>query len=432
MTALETALVTTVVVALASILGIVAHRSPRFAFVTALCFICLAPVWVGARIGFNGNLFVPATVLVSIAAAVVLLPVRGLRPSPSDALLVLLVLLAASSFITSDPTLALSFLVTPFTYFIGGYVLGRIAAARLGADVVYRAVAILFTTVAALAIIEFVTGFNPFIALRVDGALFQEWGDIQVRGGFARAEGAFGHSIALGSSLALAIPLTLAARFPIGARLGMAGLMLCATVVTFSRIGIICAFLGVLLCALFLGDRLRRRERAAIMIGGGGLALAMLPLVTSVFSEAGEEAVRSGAYRGDLFPLLSQAELVGFSNTVHRAPSGELSFGPFVSIDSQFVLTSLTTGMLALVASCIGLLVAIVLCLRGRAQPATIAIIAQLPAFATVALITQYAVMLWLIVGIAATTQALARPAAVPLPGVTPLPLTALAPSRSA
>jgi hypothetical protein len=227
--------------------------------------------------------------------------------------------------------------------------------------------------------------------------------------------------------------LTLAAKFPFAVRLGMVGLMLCATVFTFSRIGIVCAFLGILLCALFLRERLRARERAAILGGGAVLALSMTPLVTAVFSEAGDEAVNSGAYRGDLFTLLSQAELIGFSDTVHRAPSGNLSFGRFVSIDSQLVLTSLTTGVLALVAAGIAIAVAIVLCLRGRAQPATIAIVAQLPALATVALITQYAVMLWLVVGIAATTQALARTA--PLPWRAPtqfaVPIPAMHSSRS-
>lgn len=431
MSGLEQALVTTMAILLVVIVGVIAHRSPRFAFVATMCILSFAPIWIGARLGFNGNLFLPVAVIASFAAAVVLARVRELRPSPVDALLLFLIVLSASSFITSDPGLALSFLVTPFAYFLGGYAFGRIAAARIGADIVYRTVAILFTVVAVLAIVEFTTGFNPFIGLRVDGSLFQEWGDIQIRGGFARAEAAFGHSIALGSCLALAIPLTLAARFPFWVRLGMVGLMLCATVFTFSRIGIVCAFLGIVLCALFLPDRLRKRERAAILGGGGILGLAMLPLVSSVFSEAGEEAVNSGAYRGDLFTLLSQAQLIGLSDNARRAPSGNITFGRFVSIDSQLVLTSLTTGLLALVAVSVALAVAIVLCLRGKAQPATIALIAQLPAIATVALITQYAVMLWLVVGIAATTQALARPAPLPWRAPMQFALPAMNPSRS-
>lgn len=408
---LEAALGTTLVVILVVMALVIAHRSPRLAFVAALLVLCFVPVWIGGRLGFNGNLFLPAAVLASLAAALVLLPVRSFRPSPVDALLLVLILIAATSFITGDPTLALAFLVTPFTYFLGGYVLGRIATARLGVDIVYRTVAILFTIVAILAIIEFITGFNPFLGLRVDGALYEAWGDIQIRGGYARAEGAFGHSIALGASLALAISLTLAARFPFAVRLGMVGLMLAASILTFSRIGMICAFLGVALSALLPGA-LRRRERATVLVGGAVLALVMAPLVVSVFSEAGEEASNSANYRGDLFSLLSQANLVGFSDSVHRLPSGDLAFGRFVSIDGQLVLTALTSGLLALIAVAIALVGAIILFLRGRAQPATIAIIAQLPALATVALITQYTVVLWLVVGVAATSQALARASA--------------------
>jgi len=409
MIGLEAALGTTLATVLILLALIIAHRSPRLALVAALCMICFVPIWIGARLGFNGNLFLPAAVLASLAAALVLLPVRSFRPSPIDAVLVGLIVLAASSFITSDPVLALSFLVTPFTYFVSGYALGRIATARLGVDVVYRTVAVLFTIVAALAILEFATGVNPFVGLKVDNALFQEWGDIQLRGGLARAETAFGHSIALGASLALAIPLTIAARFPFALRLGMVGLMLAATVLTFSRIGIICAFLGLALSAIFLRDRLRGRERAGILIGGGALAALLLPLVTDVFAVAGTEATNSANYRSDLFSLLSQTNLVGFSDSVHRSPSGKLTFGQFVSIDSQFVLTSVTTGSLALVIVGVALVAAILLLLRRRAEPATIAVIAQIPALATVALITQYAVLLWLVVGIAATSQSLLR-----------------------
>ncbi len=401
-----------------------ARRAPRVAVVLALATVCFVPVWLGVNLGFNGNLFLPAAVLVCLGVAVVLLPVRGFRLSAVDGLLAFLLTLAASSLLTSEPTLAMSFLITPFTYFVAGYALGRIATARLGAEFVYRAIAILFTVVALLVIIEFFSGFNPFIGLHTDSALFAQWGDIQQRGGYARAEGAFGHSIALGSSLALAVPLTLASslRFPL--RLAMTITMLAATVVTFSRIGIICAFLGVLLAAVLLRGQLSTVHRAGLVVGGGVIALAMLPLVTAVFTDAGEEAQASAAYRGDLFPLVSQANLVGFSDVVSRSTDGSLRFGGFRSIDSQLVLTGMTTGLLALVAVAIAVAIAITLCLRRRAEPATIAIVAQLPALATVALITQYSVMLWLVIGIAATTQLAARARVVSFPYLTDPVLT--------
>ena len=49
--------------------------------------------------------------------------------------------------------------------------------------------------------------------------------------------------------------------------------------------------------------------------------------------------------------------------------------------------------------------VAILLVLTGRGSAATIAVVAQIPAFATVALITQYSIFVWFIIGLAVTSQ---------------------------
>ena len=72
----------------------------------------------------------------------------------------------------------------------------------------------IFTIVAVLAILEFVTGTNLFITyLPNTTSLFDIWGTLQPRGGVIRAEGAFGHSIALGASLGIAVSLTLGSSF---------------------------------------------------------------------------------------------------------------------------------------------------------------------------------------------------------------------------
>ena len=410
-------------VVLVALLFIVAHRSARLAVCAALVALCFVPVWIGVGLGFNGNLFLPVATVAALGCGAALLPLRGFRFSIIDGLLVFLVVVAASSLITSDTALALAFLVTPFAYFTGGYALGRLASARLGADFLYRAIAIVFTVVAILAIIEFATGFNPFLLLTSGNSLYFEWGTVQERGGRLRAEGAFGHSIALGASLALAIPLTLASTFRFPVRLAMVIVMATATAFTFSRIGIISAFLGVALCVVLLRERLTLTQRWVLTAGGAVLSLVMLPFVSTVFSEAGEEATGSADYRGDLLPLLDHANLVGFSDLVHHSPTGALSFGNFQSIDSQLIFTGLTTGTLALIAVCIALAAAIVLCLRGRAEPATIAVVAQIPAFATVALITQYSIMIWLVIGIAATTQLARQTVRVPSLSQLPSPI---------
>lgn len=402
---LSQALTATLAAIVAVLLFIVAHRSPRLAVAAAIATIAFVPVWIGVGLGFNGNLFLPLAVVVPLAAALALVPMRDFRLSLVDGLLLFLLVLAASSLLTSDTALALSFLVTPFAYFVGGFALGRLASARVGAEFVYRVIAVVFSVVAVLAIAEFVLRHNAFVDLRVGNSLFDAWGTLQERGGQLRVEGAFGHSIALGASLALAVPITLASTFAFSLRVAMVGAMAIATVLTFSRIGIAGVFIGIALCAVLLKDRLTPKQRGFLVGSAVVLALALLPLVSTVFNEAGDEAGNSADYRGDLVPLLFDANLVGFSDLVHHSATGQLSFGNFQSIDSQLVLTVLSNGMLALLAALAALTVAVVLCLRRRAQPATIAIVAQIPALATVALITQYSVMLWLVIGIAATTQ---------------------------
>src|SRR5690606_22026966 len=116
------------------------------------------------------------------------------RLSVVDALLAFLILVAFSALFTGNAGVALAFLITPFSYFISGYTLSRAASQQIEIEWIYGVIAVIFSVVAVIAIIEFITGWNPFLLLRVDNSLFAEWGELQERGGVLRAEGAFGHS----------------------------------------------------------------------------------------------------------------------------------------------------------------------------------------------------------------------------------------------
>jgi hypothetical protein len=388
---------------------LLARRFPRVAFAGAIAVICFVPIWVGIAIGFNGNLFVPIAAVAALATSAAMLPVSRFQLSPMDGMLGFLLVVAGSALLTGNTTIALSFLITPFTYFVSGYALGRLGASRIPASWVHGAVAVAFTLVAVLAIIEFLAEWNPFIGIKSGNSLFAAWGGLQERGGVFRAEGAFGHSIALSSSLALAIPLTLASNFRFPIRLGMVTLMLVATAFTFSRIGIISALLGLVLSLLFLPKTMTTRMRVLTTSAAVAVAVAIFPIIDTVFAEAGAEAVESAEYRANLLSLMRHMNFIGVSDLVRRSSSGELYFESFQSIDSQLILTGLTNGVLALAGIVAILLAALVLVLRGKATPATIAIVAQIPALTSVALITQYSVFLWVVVGIAATTQAQAH-----------------------
>lgn len=380
----------------------VLRQYPRFALAFALLVLCFVPVWVGIKVGPNGNLFLPMASCVALAVAAAVVRARGFRLSVVDALLAFLILVAFSALFTGNAGVALAFLITPFSYFISGYTLSRAASQQIEIEWIYGVIAVIFSVVAVIAIIEFITGWNPFLLLRVDNSLFAEWGELQERGGVLRAEGAFGHSIALGSCLALATPLTLASRFRFSIRVLMVVIILLATVLTFSRIGIAGAALGLVLSVVFLKDLGTFAMRASIGVATIVVAVLLFPAVSAVFAEAGDEASRSAEYRGDLLTLLDDMNLIGVSDLVRQTSDGRLYFENFESIDSQFILTGLTNGTLALAAIVAALVGAVILVLRGKANAATIAVVAQIPALTSVALITQYSIFLWFVIGLAA------------------------------
>ncbi|SEI02362.1 MULTISPECIES: hypothetical protein [unclassified Leifsonia] len=404
-TALDTTLLGVAGIAVAVAAFIVLRRMPRTAVGVWIAVLCFVPVWIGLSLGFNGNYYLPAVSGMAVLATVVLLPVHGFRFGAMDGLVALLIVFAFASLITANAGIALGFAFSLFTYFIAGYVFGRVAGLRVDPSWIYGAVAIAFTVVSVLVIVEFLAHWNPFVTIRSGNSMYAVWGTIQERGGVARAEGAFGHSIALGSSLAIAIPLTLAARFPLLVRAGMVLLMLSATVLTFSRIGMIGALLGLVLSIVFMRDAISRRARIVLTSAIAIVSALLFPLVATVFDDAGAEATGSANYRGDLLSLLGSMNAVGVAGSAQKNSTGQVYFGNFRSIDSQLILTGLSSGLIALAVVVVALGAGIVLVVTRRATPATIAVVAQIPALATVALITQYSVFLWVAVGLAATTQ---------------------------
>ena len=414
----------TIITALGLVVAIAAYlmlrRSAKLAITVAILALCFVPVWVGVNLGFNGNLYVPLGAVVVGVAALSLLPATDYRLSGVDLVVMFLGALVVFSLFAGNLSVALAFLITALTYFLSGFLLGRLHPSGAPLDWVYGAIAVVFTAVAVLAIIEFATGWNPFVGIVVGNSLFAQWGPIQERGGILRAEGAFGHSIALGSSLAIAIPLAIGSRFSGIVRFSMVVVMLVATVLTFSRTSIIGAGLSVVLCLLFLPGLASLRTRIVMIVTAVVATLAVMPLVQAVFTDAGDEASGSAEYRVDLISLVARMNLVGTSAAVRRSPTGELYFDNFQSIDSQLILTGITAGFLAVIVVMLALAYAVVLVVTRRARVSTIAIVAQIPALATVALITQYSTVLWLAIGLTAADFA-ARASAAKAAEVRPM-----------
>jgi hypothetical protein len=410
------------------------HRAPRAALVGWLIAVCAVPVWVGLTFVVELEPHVAA----SAGLVACLLPgvlagrhaVRG-RVTPADGLLAVFLVAALVGAVAGRSTISdVSQLVVQWT---GAFLAGRIIGHRVPLRWVYGAVAVSLSVVAVVALIEFLTGWNPFVAIPGSGSLYDDWSPIQERGGRARAEAAFGHSIALGASLALAVPLALAARFRSGVRVTMALLLVAASAVTFSRIGLLSAIGGIALSVLFVRSGLSARLRWAVI---GGLTLAgagLSPLIAGTFDAAGAEATDSAGYRVDLLTLIPTLQPFGLADSLYESPIGEQSFGGFRSIDSALLLVGLDYGWVPMVVVVLLLAVGVWCLATGRATAPTIAVVAQIPALATVALITQYSTLLWFVAGLAVFSQAAARdearktpapqsPGMVRTPGGAPFP----------
>jgi hypothetical protein len=300
-----------------------------------------------------------------------------------------------------------------FSSWASAFLLGRLIVHAIEPAWIYGACAVIFSIVAILAIIEYSTSINPFVdLLRFNNSLYEIWGTLQPRGGLLRAEGAFGHSIALGASLAMVIVLTLASSLPIWLRFAMAALMSVAIVLSFSRIGMVTAALGIVLFCIFDHGYLRQTYRVVLLVIAVLASAAALTFISDVFLSAGNEAQGSAEYRSQLLALTTDLAPLGLAPAFNISTTREVSVGSFGSIDNAVLLFGIQYGWLPAIVPLAGLLAAGLLVLRRRATPPTIALVAQIPAFFTVALITQYAAIVWLFAGLAVGTQAMARESA--------------------
>jgi len=385
----------------AALLLLVARRWPIVLAVLYLAVMGLVPIWTGVSI----VVFIQPQVAVALLVLAVALPqVRrlGTRLTAVDLGVALFVLACLLPLLVGRTSLSYLFLAG--VQYLGAYLVGRLLPLLVGEGRLLVVVTAVFAVVAALALVEYATGTNLFQSFPGSASVHGNWEAIQLRGGVARAEGAFGHSIALGASLALALPLVLAAPLPVALRAAAALLLLAAVVVTFSRISLVTACLGALL-SLLMARELPGRLRALLVAGGAAVAAVAVPLVDQVLVAAGDEAADSAAYRGDLVSLIGSIGPLGTSTAFGRAADGSVSFGAFGSIDSALILHGLWFGWASLAVGLVLLAAAAGTVLVRRASAPTIAVVAQLPALATVALITQYASMFWFVAGLAVCAQ---------------------------
>ncbi len=382
-------------------LWILFRGQPRWAVVAWAVALFFTPVYVNVSLQ---GLTLTLLDLVTIAAVVSLWPGTRMRWSIVDTLVVaaLVALVVGLAFGGVPGHLQ----YTVVSWFLP-YLWGRIALARVGAAFVGTCISVAAVAASVLVIVEFLSGRNFFVQLPgVAGAM---WTNLQYRGGLLRAEGAFGHSISLGSSLAIASAFVLACTWRWWVKTGALLLASTAIVMTLSRIGLVGFVLVMVLSVIFLGHYIRAAHRAAAAAILAVLAALALPFISTVFDDAGDEAAGSANYRADLLPLIGEMNLIGVSDARRVLATGEDYFGSFRSIDSALILTGLRHGYLPLLIFIAMLAICVIVVLTGRGSPAAVAVASQIPALATVALITQYSPFLWFVAGVAVSSYSVDR-----------------------
>ncbi|RXZ71953.1 hypothetical protein [Agromyces albus] len=388
----------------------VARAAPRLVVVgwAAACFF--VPIWVGVQAGVYFSVLTGVT-LIALAAW----STTNLSLSSIDILVVGFVGLVVTAYLFRGATWG-HVLIVLFGWFLP-YLWGRVVLARVEPGWLYSCIAVVATGAAVLAVIEFMTGFNPFVGIVMPNGAWQTWHELQPRGGFVRVEGAFGHSIAFASSLAMSSVFVIVTRWPVWVRLACLTLVVTAVGMSFSRIGLIGLAITLALAVLVLGRWLSRAMRLSVTILLIVAAVFALPMIMEVFSAAGEEAGGSAQYRSDLVALIGELHALGIAASWTVLPTGETYYGSFQSIDSELVLTGLRFGYLPLLVLIAAIVAGVVSVASGRATPAAVAVAAQVPAFAAVALITQYGFLVWFLAGVAVTSYSRDRTGLAVLPG---------------
>ena len=232
----------------------------------------------------------------------------------------------------------------------------------------------------------------------------------QIRGGLLRVEGAFGHSIALGGSARHVrgfVAVACAGRHGSGARSWSSSASPPCS--RFSRLGLIGFALTVAARVLFLGRYVDRALRIALLaILGDRARLALPVLLRGVRRGRRGGGGQCRIPRSTCCPLIDSMVVLGISPSREVLATGEDYWGGFRSIDSALILIGLRFGLL-----CLAIVVLLLVHPAGRrscavrGSPASVALVAQIPAFATVALITQYAVFVWFTAGLAVASYTL-------------------------
>lgn len=372
---------------------------PRLAFVSWVLSLVMVPTWISFEVF---SLTIPVNCIVAAIAVVATISQAGVKFSRFDAYFAaflgvcLTVVLLSGSSAASWVQILLRWCI-PF-------VAARVLVSATGTRFAVNVIAAVLGLVGGLAVLELLLTWHPFVGWVSSSPEFDIWHTIQIRNGVDRSEWAFGHSIALGGTLALSVPFILRSSYHGPLKIALLTSVSGGILTTASRGALIAAVFTAAICLICATkNRIARIFTLAFMMSVILLASSSLvPVLQAWLSGTSGEERGSFQHRNDLY---STAQLKWFG------PSSIYDGGKSSSLDSAILQIGLGFGWIALALVLLPLALSAVRIITGRASTAEMAIIGQIPLFTSVALITQYASMVFLVVGMAVQTYLAAEAA---------------------
>lgn len=398
--------------------GIAAISSPIAAALVAVPLLLLLgfhrPTW-GIGLWLVATIFTPSWTAVA-AAGFTLYPVNvGLPIAAGMALHVL----GRAHFRWPDQLLVWATLLasvlttfygTPFWLLVNlagtlllSYVFGRSAGEQLQRVYVWC-----MLLVAIWGLVEFAFDWHAFTGWFTSSG--QTWYEVQGRSGVTRSEATIGHAIAYGACLVSALPFTRLLKHPLVAQIVLS----LGVAVSFSRGPLIALALTLVLMVFTATSGRQRLVALAQLVAGGALVYFLFSFLYGGASADNEIRVSGNARSVQLGETIDRIRLFGPAEGAKVGTDGVLVTPGVEVIDSTPLRLAINFGWVYALLLLAPLAYGAFCVLRGRAGPATAALLGQAPVLLVTSLITQWQAMLFFVVGMAVAELAASREGPAP------------------